>query len=76
MHNDAFLDLRSTDEIQACEVGMKILSVVYDSLDRAVFWKVLRLYPGGVSCISDLHDCTAWEAYTEHYGRCNKCNEV
>jgi hypothetical protein len=76
MHNDAFLDLWSTDEIPACETGMKLLRVVYDSEDQAVFWNTLRLYAGGVSRSSELRNPAAWEAYTEHCGACDKCNEV
>jgi hypothetical protein len=55
---------------------MKLLRVVYDNEDQAVFWDTLRLYAGGVSHTSELLDLTAWEAYTEHCGTCDECNEV
>jgi hypothetical protein len=76
MHNDAFLDLWSTDEIPACDIGMKLLKVAYDNEDQVVFWDALRLYAGGVSSSSGLRDPAAWEAYMEHCDNCADCNEV
>jgi hypothetical protein len=77
MHNDdALLDLWSLDELPACEAGMKLLKVVYDSEEQPVFWNTLRLYAGGVSRTSELRNPAAWEAYTKHYGSCDCCNEV
>jgi len=76
MDNDEFLDLWSLDELPACEAGMKLLKVVYESEEQAVFWNTLRLYAGGVSRTSELRNAAAWEAYTEHYGSCDPCNEV
>jgi hypothetical protein len=76
MDNDAFLDLWSLDELPACEDGMELLKVVYDSEEQPVFCNTLRLYAGGVVSFSGLRNPAAFEAYTEHYGRCDKCNEV
>ena len=75
MNHDAFLDLWITDELPACDVGMRLLEVVYEREDATVFWNTLRLYAGGVSRSSELRHPAAWQAYTEHCGACDACNE-